>query len=1208
MSTYAKKPSLILVFYVPPDLREVGLDNSSTLAATKLPDNRMMSVYTGSVNSTPLECLFDTGASKCFMGIRTVRKLGLEMRQSRLKSVATAAGQSTPTLGEVTFRLQLDAAVFEITAHILPSFLENIQLIIGQDWMEQHSVKLSFSRTDARCTIQTVNGSEVVLQNVHGLVRDEPHDMIPGHQKGLVRDEPHDMIPVSSSHTPKQILANQISVKMAARLLKKHYKSAFVALIKPVKVSPPDETAFSVSEKGTFTLPDLSHVSADHREKLQMLLEEFQDIFSESPQAGGAHITDLEHTIDLVPGSKPPFRRNFRFSPLEIAELKKQVAEFLEKGLITPSNSPYGAPVLFIPKPNGGLRFCLDYRGLNEITHKTRYQLPRIDDLLDAARGASFFSALDLAGGYFQLRIAEKDRVKTAFSTPYGHYEWTVLPQGLTNGPASFQRTMTKVFEKYVGDFVLVYMDDLLIISKTVESHLSHLRTVFEKLREFKFQAKLSKCKFLQQQIKYLGHIISKDGIQADPAKVKTLVDWEPPKNATGMLQFLGLANYFRKFIPNFSRLSAPLYHLTKKTTVFSIGDDARLAFEAIKRLLITPPLLTFPNPELPYELVSDASLAGCGAVLTQEGKPIAYFSSKFSPAERNYTTGEQELLGIIKALKEWRCYLEGCNGLTLVTDHNPLTFFSKQPNLSRRQARWSEFLSRFHFDVKYRPGATNPADSLSRLGMENTLAILALTVSEFDSDLLTRLKEATRLDPHFSDEKECRKYEYHDAGYWTYQGRIVVPASMRNEIISEHHSSVIAGHFSWSRTLDMISRQFWWPQLRETVQTYVSQCVSCQQNKPSQNAPFGLLTPLPIPDSRWHTVTMDFIMDLPRTVNGSNAIMVVVDKLTKFVHLIPTVKTVSAEETARLFIANVYQFHGLPKVIITDRDTRFTSMFWKAFCKRLNLDSRYSTAFHPQTDGQTERANRVIEEVLRHFIDGTHKNWEDLLPLVSFAMNNARSSTTGETPFYLNYGAHPATPVSLGMPQSNIPTLDVIFQDMNDTLSRIKSLMKAAQDRQKAYADKKRKPHDFKVEDMVLLSTKNIKFAHGKKKLHPRYIGPFQIDSIIGAHRNAVRLRLPESYRIHPVFHVSLIRPFRSGSTMPTPLVNEPEIVDGIPFYKVETILAKRIRSRGRGRKVTEFLIKWSGYDDTHNSWEPRENITDDLRGTVHDPQNLLD
>ena len=323
------------------------------------------------------------------------------------------------------------------------------------------------------------------------------------------------------------------------------------------------------------------------------------------------------------------------------------------------------------------------------------------------------------------------------------------------------------------------------------------------------------------------------------------------------------------------------------------------------------------------------------------------------------------------------------------------------QPTLSRRQARWSEFLSRFHFTVRYRPGATNPADSLSRLyGPSASIATLAVTVSEFNSDLLSRIKAATLTDPHFEEEKVSKSYDKM-AGYYTYQGRIVVPSSMQTEIIQEHHANIVSGHFSWSRTLDLVSRHFWWPGMRESVRSFVSACTSCQRNKSTNKRPFGLLSPLPIPDSRWHTVTMDFIMDLPKSATGNDAIMVLVDKLTKYVHLVPVVKTCSAEDVARYFIQHIYQYHGVPKVLISDRDPRFTSKLWKAFCQRIQIIPRYSTAFHPETDGQTERTNRVLEEVLRHFVDGEHKNWEDLLPFAAFAMNNAKSSTTGETPFY---------------------------------------------------------------------------------------------------------------------------------------------------------------------------------------------------------------
>jgi hypothetical protein len=340
----------------------------------------------------------------------------------------------------------------------------------------------------------------------------------------------------------------------------------------------------------------------------------------------------------------------------------------------------------------------------------------------------------------------------------------------------------------------------------------------------------------------------------------------------------------------------------------------------------------------------------------------------------------------------------------------------------------------------------------------------------------------------------------------------------------------------------------------------------------------------------------MDFIMDLPVTPGKNDAIMVLVDKLTKYVHLVPCRKKITSEDVARLFVQHIFQHHGTPKVLISDRDPRFTSDFWISFCKRLGMDKpRYSTAYHPQTDGQTERTNRVLEEVLRHFIDGRHANWEELLPLAAFAINNSRSSTTGETPYFLNHGSHPATPASLGVPEGKLPTLEVIFQDMESTLSRVKELLKSAQDRQKTYADARfRAPHSFKEGDLVLLSTKNLKFQWGKKKFHPKYIGPFKIIQMHPGNTSA-KLELPANYsRIHPVFHVSLFRPYHAGHTS-QPLPPAPDVEDGMPVYTMEKILSHRVTRSGK-RKTHEYLVKWLGYDDTHNSWEPKRKLDPDV------------
>jgi hypothetical protein len=503
-------------------------------------------------------------------------KLRLEVKGPVLKSVATAAGRFVPIVGCVTFKLQLGCegaatTTVEVTAHILPSFLSEVQLILGQDFLKSNTVLMGFHSDPARCTLLCpLTGKQVVLTR---LLAQLPPPACKTQQEAGIK----------SSTPPLPNLPGQVSAAVALRLLKQSPERAFVALITPhLLASQPDAGAGSGSETRETACPpataqpdkpkapSLDHIPPDIRARLTALLDEFSDVFSETPQAGGALVDTPEHIIDLVPDSKPPFRRNRRLSPAEMQELRTQVTDLLAKGLITPSSSPFGAPVLFVPKPDGRLRFTLDFRELNAISKKLRTIIPRIDDLLDAARGAVSRSCLDLAGGYHQIRIAPEDIPKTAFSTPFGHYEWRVLPMGLTNAPAAFQGTMNKVFEPYLRlpgaqgaganqGFVLVYLDDVLCLSSSPEEHLRHLRLVFEKLREYRLQAKFSKCKFLQQELKFLGHVLTEEGVKPDAAKIQTLLDWQFPSTALGLSQFLGLAVYFRKFIPNFSRVAAPL-------------------------------------------------------------------------------------------------------------------------------------------------------------------------------------------------------------------------------------------------------------------------------------------------------------------------------------------------------------------------------------------------------------------------------------------------------------------------------------------------------------------------------------------------------------------------------------------------------------------------------------------------------------------------
>ncbi|KAJ9516332.1 hypothetical protein QJQ45_001063 [Haematococcus lacustris] len=950
----------------------------------------------------------------------------------------------------------------------------------------------------------------------------------------------------------------------------------------------------------------------------------------------------------------------------EQEELKRQIQDYLSKGMIEPSSSPYAAPILFVQKKSGELRMCIDYRQLNKLTLRDQYPLPRIDDLFDRLSGCSVFSSLDLQAGYHQIRITPEDVPKTAFRTPEGHFQFKVLSFGLTNAPATFQRVMNDAFAPMLGKCALVYLDDILVMSKSLPEHLQHLRLVFDLLRKNKLYAKMSKCEFMQLTLRFLGHVISAGAISVDPDKVRAIVDWPVPSSLTQLQSFLGAANFVRKFVHNFSAISAPLTDLCGKLSAtfpwHSWPDHERLAFYELKAAVANVPMLRLPDHTQPFQVYCDASLQGVGAVLMQDGYPLAYLSKKLSSAEVNYTTGEQEMLALVTACKEWRCYLEGVP-FTLFTDHKPLISLPTQKNLSRRQARWMELLSRFDFKLEYIPGPVNPADPLSRLitGLQESATVCAMLtrrraqlsregegasvaraleanapaavtakssstpeITENTTDtshnrdfvplvtctsdtsvhypaapahplgLSDQLIQGYRLDPAFNAEADLSSMYQDTHGLWrlTSKDKVVVPndSELRNHILHEMHDAVYSGHVGISKTLERVSRVFWWNTMRADVRYYVSTCDACQRDKASTLKPGGLLNPLSIPDYRWESVSMDFITKLPSGSHGYDAICVFVDRLSKMVHFVPCREDLKARRFAQLFIDHVYKLHGMPAELISDRGSLFTSVFWREVMRRCGSKPALSSSYHPQSDGQTERYNRVLEEMLRHYISPTQSDWPDYLALAEFAVNNSWQESIQSTPFLVNTGQSPVTVGLRDLPYGGrCPSAHAFTRWWQDVVANARKCMAAAQSRQAAYANKARRDVEYKVGQKVLLSTKNLKLQPGKaRKLIPRYVGPFEILLLVGA--VAVKLDLPASMsRLHPVFHVSLIKPYTGTDVgfMPPPVT----WMDETPVYYVERLLDHK---GVKDNKASYYLVQWEGYDSTHNTWEPRSNLTD--------------
>eukprot|EP00253_Pinus_taeda_P008047 PITA_08047 len=510
------------------------------------------------------------------------------------------------------------------------------------------------------------------------------------------------------------------------------------------------------------------------------IIQEFTDVFPEEIP-GLPPRRNIDFTIELVPGAAPVSRAPYRMSIPELTELKMQLQELLDKEYIRPSVSPWGAPVLFVKKKDGTLRMCIDYRQLNKLTIKNKYPLPRIDELFDQVKGATVFSKIDLRSGYHQIRIKDEDIAKTAFRTRYGHYEFVVLPFGLTNAPATFMCLMNSIFHPYLDRFVLIFIDDILIYSRTIEEHYEHLRRVLQTLREHQLYAKFSKCDFFKEEIQYLGHVITKEGIAVDPEKIKAIMDWPVPKDVTDVRSFMGLAGYYRRFVEGFSKVDFPITSLQKKGKSFQWTPNCQKSFEQLKHLLTTAPILCIADPNKDYVVCTDASKEGLGGVLMQEGRVIAYESRKLKEHEQRYSAYDLELAAVIHALKMWRHYLMGRKFL-LLTDHHSLTNYFSQPTLNARQARWMDFLSGFNFDIKHLQGKENRvADALSR----KIQSLYEVSISGWKNSFLDIIKETSDQDAEYQQLKQQiqqtakgdsqQEYTIDDAGLIYFKERIYV-------------------------------------------------------------------------------------------------------------------------------------------------------------------------------------------------------------------------------------------------------------------------------------------------------------------------------------------------------------------------------------------------------------------------------------------------
>lgn len=880
---------------------------------------------------------------------------------------------------------------------------------------------------------------------------------------------------------------------------------------------------------------------------------DFKDVFSKRKANILPEQRSYDCEIDLINDKPFPTQRSiYKLTVTEQQTLREYIEENRKKGFIRNSKSPFGAPIFFVKKKDGSLRPCVDYRGLNSITVKNRHPLPLLDSFFTTLAGAKVFTKIDLRGAYNLVRIKPGDEWKTAFRCQFGHFEYLVMPFGLSNAPAVFQSMMTDIFRDCLDRFVFIYLDDILIFSKDIDSHKLHVREVLRILQRHQLFAKLEKCVFEVSSVEFLGFNITDQGFSMCTDKTSAIESWPKPSSVRELQQFLGFTNFYRRFIKNYSSLAKPLTDLTSKKRTYCWSTAADQAFKTLKeKLLDKSAILRHPQPNLPFQLHTDASDFAIGAILSQDGHPIDYFSKKLLPAEANYAIHDKELLAIIAALRHWRHLLVGTQFPTQIfTDHKNLTFFRTKQILKQRHARWAEFLSEFEYELHHIPGNQNtPADAISRR-----------------PDLQSQEPYTGALLP---------------PKRWVHANVIQVTDSQeRTDIMLSRHVDRQAGHGGFRKTLDLISRDFSWPGMRKDIKSFVKTCQICQQCKSSRQVALGKLNPLPIPSQPWKSVSLDFIVKLPVSL-GYDSILVVVDRLSKMAHFIPCQESISAAYTAKLYLLHVFRFHGLPDDIISDRGPQFRSGFWKTLWQQFAVSPKLSSAFHPQTDGQTERTNQTLEQYLRCYANDRQDNWAQLLQFAEFAYNNSVHSATQVTPFYLLYGFHPRADYLTPPRHGNVPAAKERAELMNQHLDVARTHLAEAQLAAQRFANRRRRQHSFKIGDLVWLSTKNLNLG-GTRKLTPLFIGPFKLSEQIN--EVAFRLDLPNHFKIHSVFHCSLLSPYHGNSSTiqsPTAVV----LNDEQP--PVDSILQSRYRNN-----QLEYLVKWENQSEDENAWVLQSEI----------------
>ena len=1044
----------------------------------------------------PARVLIDSGSSYQYISAEFTRNVSMdvETRRNSPHWVQVANGTYMEAPAQACFTLVMSRYRTRVEARVLD--MPEYDVILGLDWL--------------RTANPIIDWQEMSIQ-----VRDSGGELC----ELFPRDTTRYVQTRESLYALEEI--EPISVAQVDRIIRQPGSTACLFAIR-------EQSRGTQPASTTTSSAKLPEVTSDNAQ-IQDLARKYKDVFREELPQELPPTRGYEHAIDT--GDAAPINQNaYPLSPVHIEEQRRQLSQLLAQGLIQESSSPWGFPVLFVKKPEGKWRMCIDFRALNAVTKKNGYPLPRIQECLDLIGQAKYLSKIDLTQGYYQVRVDEKDREKTAFNTREGKFEYLAMPFGLANAPATFQTMMNRILREFiVKGFVIVYLDDIVIFSNSVDEHQQHLEAVFKALRAATLYAKPSKCVLAATELEFCGHVIGNGQLRPVKSKIDMILKWPTPTNVHEVRQFLGLATYYRRFVRQFAKMCTPLFELLKEADAEARKRKFRkiiwtatceAAFRQLKQALTTSPVLVQPDTTRPFLIETDASEWAIGCVLLQvdpvTGRlhPVAFDGRKLQAAEINYPVHEKELLAIKYALQTWRIYIDNGHTTTIYTDHESLKYLATMRNPSKRLARWVEEFSEYDIDLQYRKGSLQVVpDALSRrpdlmgVGPRN-LAAQVFAIRDFDEDAWAQhmqnfLEHGTPPPPAMEKDiyEKRQDFTVGDDQLWKVTDGVrspYIPHALRADFIETLHTEY--GHLGFPGILGIVTGRGWWHAITTDIKSFISLCPQCQvaqRSRPGQEREY----PRTLTDSniqlfdRW---AIDLIGILPQTPAGNRWIVTAIEYLTGW----PVAKALPdsrAETIARFIHDDITMVYGPPRELLSDNGPNLRAEVMKAYTELLGTKHRVTTPYHPRTNGKVENFNGFLGSTLTKLLSNRPTIlWDQYLSQALFAIRVRTHATNRHSPYSLLFGQRPRLPTDGNHPRP-LTVTDDEWQQVTDRIERMQHARMVANQKlvNRAIAAGKMRlqavtESSFKEGDWVLVR------AEARNKFEGRWFGPYRINKVM--------------------------------------------------------------------------------------------------------------